>query len=144
MIGTFIGRLLGVFFASVLAVLTALVTLFWIGGSWATRRTQSGMDPQDPLYGASEIIGVVQFAMEAAPALTLAPAALAVIAGEVLKIRSPLYYIAGGGIAAVLMPLLVRSGDGAATALSTEYLAIVATAGFAAGLVYWLIAGRNA
>ncbi len=55
---TFIGGLLGVIFASVLASLTAIATLFWIGG-WATRRAQSEMNPLDTLYGGSEITRVV-------------------------------------------------------------------------------------
>jgi hypothetical protein len=142
MIGSFIGRVAGVFFAFVFAVLTAIVTLFWVGGQWTTRRFQSEITPDDPFYGFSEVFGAVSWALETAPLLTIAPAVLAIIIGEVLKIRSLLYYVAAGGAAAAIMPFL--PANELTQPLSAQYIAILATAGFAAGLVYWVIAGRNA
>ncbi len=80
-----------------------------------------------------------------AASITLIPALLMVIVGEVARIRSLAYYVVGGGIALAAIPLLARYGQGGAIA-SPEALVwqVFATAGFAAGFVYWLIAGRNA
>jgi hypothetical protein len=77
--------------------------------------------------------------------MTIVPALLVVIVGEVARIRALAYYVVGGGIALAAAPLLARLGQTGAIA-SSEALVwqVFATAGFAAGFVYWLIAGRNA
>jgi hypothetical protein len=77
--------------------------------------------------------------------LTIIPTLLIVIVGEIARIRSLAYYVVGGGIALAAIPLLARMGQGGAVA-SPEALVwqVFATAGFAGGFVYWLIAGRNA
>lgn len=69
---------------------------------------------------------------------------LAVIVGEVAGIRRAAYYVAAGGLGFAVIPLLARlaPGDGFGTLSST--LPIFATAGFAGGFVYWLVAGRTA
>ena len=67
-------------------------------------------------------------------------AALAlVISGEVLRIRSFLYYLLGGGLALAAGPLLMQAHELPAALPQT-----LAVAGFAAGAVYWLLAGRRA
>jgi len=80
------------------------------------------------------------------PALTLIPALAVVIIGEVARIRSSLYYIVGGGAALASIPLLAQLGplSEAAPALDQALWHVFATAGFAGGALYWLIAGRNA
>jgi hypothetical protein len=75
----------------------------------------------------------------------LAPLVL-VIAGEVMRIRSFLFYLVGGGLALAAGPLLQLGGiealrTGAVPMLMAQTLAV---AGFAAGAVYWLLAGRKA
>ena len=68
-----------------------------------------------------------------------------VIVGEIARIRSLVYYVAGGGVALAAIPLLARSASGAPSPRpSTLVWQVFATAGFAGGFVYWLIAGRNA
>jgi hypothetical protein len=77
--------------------------------------------------------------------LTVIPALLVVFIGEVARIRSALYYVAGGGLALAAVPLLARLGAGGAVAPTDQIVwQVFATAGFAGGFVYWLLAGRNA
>lgn len=76
---------------------------------------------------------------------TLLPALLLVIVGEVARIRSSLYYVVGGGVALAVVPLMSRLAQPLTVLdLSPVVWQVLATAGFAGGFVYWLIAGRNA
>jgi hypothetical protein len=77
--------------------------------------------------------------------LTIIPALAVVIVGEVARIRSWLYYMIGGGLALAALPLLGQLNDASLAALPDAAVwQVLATAGFVGGLVYWLIAGRNA
>jgi hypothetical protein len=65
--------------------------------------------------------------------------------GEIARIRSALYYVIGGGIALAVVPLLTRVNQPMTVLeLSPVVWQVLATAGFAGGFVYWLLAGRNA
>ena len=81
--------------------------------------------------------------------LTIIPALLVVIVGEVARIRSVLYYVVGGGLAFAAVPLLARYGQSAPGASLSTLLPptlvwqVFATAGFLGGWVYWFLAGRN-
>jgi len=80
-----------------------------------------------------------------ASALTVVPAVLTIIVGEVGGIRSAVYYVIAGGAALACIPLLTTLLADEAVALpSTKIFQLLATAGFGGGLVYWLIAGRGA
>jgi hypothetical protein len=143
-------RFLAVAFGFVCAALTGAITLFAVGGHWVAEEINRQMERSHPgqyddfgMFG--EVAGNILFALAVVPSLTLLPALGAIIAGEVMKIRSVLYYVAAGGAAAAVMPLTIQPvGNEAIHAPAAQYLAIMATAGFAAGLVYWLIAGRRA
>jgi hypothetical protein len=77
--------------------------------------------------------------------LTIIPALVLVIVGEVARIRSWLYYMIGGGVALGLLPITTLAGTPDLSALPPAALwQVLATAGFAGGLVYWLLAGRSA
>jgi hypothetical protein len=77
--------------------------------------------------------------------LTILPALAIVIVGEVARIRSWLYYMVGGGLALGLLPLLAKAtAPDLMSVPPTALWQVLATAGFAGGLVYWLIAGRTA
>jgi hypothetical protein len=101
----------------------------------------------NPIDGdnADQIFGILDQGVMLVASTTVIPALLMVIAGEIARIRSLVYYVVGGGLALAAIPLLARFGPAAAV---TEPQALVwqvfATAGFAGGFVYWLIAGRNA
>jgi hypothetical protein len=129
-----------------LAAFAALAVLFALGAIWAGDELRAAA-PHDPLlhHGAAPVFGMVLFAGTVAPALTSLPALVAVVAGEVLKLRSWMYYVLAGGMSLAAVPLLVsaRNSDLEAVA-SSQYMAIFLTAGFAGGFVYWLLAGRNA
>ncbi|MEO1543445.1 MAG: hypothetical protein AAFR75_05430 [Pseudomonadota bacterium] len=78
-----------------------------------------------------------------AAGLTLIPALVLIIIGEVARIRSALYNILSGGVALLAIPVLARYGQTAEFAApSPEIWQVFATAGFAGGFVYWLISGR--
>jgi hypothetical protein len=77
--------------------------------------------------------------------LTIVPVLAVVIIGEVARIRSWLYYMVGGGLALAAMPLVSRFSHGSLENMPPAAVwQVLATAGFAGGLVYWLIAGRRA
>ena len=129
-----------------LAVFAALAVLFALGAIWVGDELRAAA-PHDPMlhHGAAPIFGMVLFAGTVTPALTSLPALIAVVAGEVLKVRSWMYYVLAGGVSLAAVPLLVSARDSDLPAVaSSQYMAIVLTAGFAGGFVYWLLAGRNA
>jgi hypothetical protein len=96
--------------------------------------------------GDGDAIGVLFYLVRDAylliSGLSILPALLLVIVGEIAHIRSPLYYVVGGGLALAAMPLIARIGQGEMPA--DVVWQVFATAGFAGGFVYWLIAGRRA
>lgn len=80
-----------------------------------------------------------------ATSATVVPALLVVIVGEVWRIRSWIYYMVGGGASLAALPLLIQLDRASTDALAASGLwHVFATAGFAGGIVYWLVAGRNA
>jgi hypothetical protein len=71
---------------------------------------------------------------------TLLPSLLLVIVGEVARIRTYTYYLVGGGLALLAVPLLARLGQDSPLGMSPVVWQVFATAGFTGGLVYWLVA----
>lgn len=141
-------RLAVVLFGFACAIFAGAAIMLAIGGQWvagemAARMNESQAGDYDQV---ADLAGNLFFAFAVIPSLTLLPALGVIIAGEVLRLRSALYYVAAGGAAAAVMPLVTRpvvEGPGMSLP-EPRYLAIMATAGFAAGFVYWLIAGRRA
>jgi hypothetical protein len=128
------------------AASTALAILFALGAIWVGDELRAAA-PHDPVlhYGGAPVFGVVLFAGTVAPALTSLPGLIAVVAGEVLRLRSWMYYVLAGGAALATVPLLASTeSSNFAAGASSQYMAIFLTAGFAGGFVYWLLAGRNA
>ncbi len=126
-------------------VLAAAATLFVIFSLGQERAVQAvtGRGPEEIPIGA--VVDLVALAMRLASIHTLVPALLLVIVGEVARIRSALYYVIGGGVALAIVPLLTRMGQPMTVLeLSPVVWQVLATAGFAGGFVYWLLAGRNA
>lgn len=77
--------------------------------------------------------------------LTIVPALVGVLVGEIGRIKSVLYYICAGGAALVAIPLLSIPAGSSGLAFSFwDVWPVFATAGFAGGFVYWLFAGRTA
>lgn len=142
MIGRTIGRLFAVFAGFSLAALAAGFVLVTLGLEKVTHA----------IYGLGPDAAGVDFAfnfLEGGALLlagaTILPALAVVVIGEVARIRSFVYYVAGGGLALGLIPLFARTSAAAGdAALLSPAWQVLATAGFAGGFVYWLIAGRGA
>lgn len=146
MIGRVVGRALSVLFGFLLAIITGAVTLFALGLSWAAdEAVRYAEGPQDEVtHMMHEGFGMLAFFVTVSPVLTLLPAIAVAVAGELARIRSAFYYVTAGGLATAVMPLIMSYREQAQATYSAEYFAILATAGFAGGFVYWLVTGRNA
>ena len=137
-----VGRILWLPFAFLLA---AAVTVFVILSLGQERIVQAvtGRGPDEVTLNAG--FDLLRLASSFISAQALLPALLLVIVGEVARIRGSLYYVIGGGAALALVPLMSRLSQPLTVLdLSPVVWQVLATAGFAGGFVYWLIAGRNA
>ena len=145
MIVSIILRFIWVAVALMFAMGAGLATLFALGGLWIGDELRAAA-PGDPAIDlGAPWFGAVLFAGTVAPALTALPAILAAMVGEVLRVRSWLYYVPAGGVALAVVPLLTGASPADLPTLPPgQYLTIFAAAGFAGGFVYWLLAGRRA
>ncbi len=127
--------------AFLLGTVAAMFILFTLGMEKITHALAGRAIEAD----ASQIFEFMRQASALASAATIVPAILLVIVGEVARIRSSAYYILGGGAALCALPLMAMAGSLSSdlTPLGTLWT-VFATAGFAGGFVYWLLAGRNA
>lgn len=137
-----IGRLVLIPVALLLSGLVAGLVLVTLGLERITQATQGRWQDGDSIGGLYELVTQGHLLLSG---LTLVPALAVVIVGEVARIRASLYYIFGGSLALVAIPLIARFGETSTLTLpSTVVWQVFATAGFAGGWVYWLLAGRNA
>lgn len=137
-----LGRIIWIPFAlSISAVIGALV-LVSLGLERITQATHGNWQDGDTLASLYDLIVQGQ---ALASGLTVVPPLAVVIIGEVARIRSMLYYVLCGGLAVIAVPLLARYSDtGTVTMLPSTVWQVLATAGFAGGWIYWLLAGRSA
>ncbi len=135
-----LGRMIVVPIAFLTAMATSMFVLLTLGYERIVQAmTASGTD----LFEA--ILDLVGNGALIAASFTILPALVLIVIGEVARVRSALYYILGGGAALAAIPLLARFGQQADAAVAGAALwQVFATAGFAGGLVYWLLAGRRA
>lgn len=146
MITRLIWRCIVVVVAFCVAAGMALAVLFALGAMWVGDELRAAA-PDDPFLrnGGAAAFGVLLFTGFVAPALTALPAVFAVIIGEVLRLRSWVYYVLAGGASLVAVPILAGASSNGAPALpASEYMTIFAAAGFAGGFIYWLLAGARA
>lgn len=137
------GRILIVIpFALLMAMFASIFVLMTLGLERATTFLHvNPIGEEDP----DQIFAMLDQSLMLAASVTLLPALLVVIVGEIARIRSFVYYVVGGGLALAAIPLLASFGQDAALGASQAIVwQVFATAGFAGGFVYWLIAGRNA
>lgn len=142
-----LGRWLWIAIAFALSAFGAVVALFVMGTLWAGESLREIAEIQgDPLiWEGSDIFGALIFISSVTPALTAVPGIAAVLVGELFHIRSGLFYTLAGGAAVAAIPLLAGSPDAGGPSLPpAEYMSLFASAGFAGGFFYWLIAGRKA
>jgi hypothetical protein len=137
-----LGRILLLPIAFLLATVATLFVVISLGQERIVQALSARGPDEVPVDAAMDLVGL---AMRFASVHTLVPALLVIVVGEVARIRSALYYIIGGGVALAIVPLLTRIGQPmTALELSPAVWQVLAVAGFAGGLVYWLLAGRNA
>jgi len=145
MIARTVLRMLWVIVALSIAAVVALAMLFTLGAMWAGNELRAAA-PDDPLVqDGAPIFGLMLFADTVGPALTALPALIAVVAGEVLRVRSWLYYVLAGGLALAAIPIMAAPDMAELPAIvASRSTTIFATAGFAGGFLYWLLAGARA
>jgi hypothetical protein len=137
-----VGRVILLPIAFVLAAVVTLFVIFSLGQERVVQAISSRPEGEVPVDALMDILA---FVVRFASLYTILPALLLVIIGEAGRIRSAVYYIVGGGAALAVVPLLTRMGQPAtALDLSPVVWQVLATAGFAGGFVYWLLAGRTA
>jgi hypothetical protein len=137
-----LGRIILLPIAFVLAAMATLFVVFSLGQERVVQAISARGTDEVPV---DAIMDVLALALRFASVHTLVPALLLVIVGEAARIRSAVYYIVGGGVALAIVPLLTRAGQPATVLeLAPAVWQVLATAGFAGGFVYWLLAGRNA
>ncbi|MEZ5922791.1 MAG: hypothetical protein R3D57_00230 [Hyphomicrobiaceae bacterium] len=139
-----IGRVIWVALALVIAVLAGAVVLGFVGLERFTAAMHDA-EPSSPLNQWMDLADVLLRVTEWGAALSILPAVVAVVIGELARIRSLVYWVAAGGVAAVAMPILhgLAAPDPSLAVPATALMQILATAGFAAGIVYWALAGRS-
>jgi hypothetical protein len=132
-----IGRCFVVAFAFLVASLVAAMVLevglllpFWQG--------RFSADPSEPLTQIAVGVGFFFVSMQA-----VAPAIVIIVLAEAFRWRSVLFYGAAGGVLALALCYSIGFTFDAGRDV-WPYIQAAVAAGIVAGLVYWLIAGRNA
>ena len=132
------GRIFVVLFAFVVASLAASIVLqigilapFW----------RSAVSPEMDQGFFRLMVGFGFFFISL---LALLPAMLVIAVAEAFRLRSVLFYTAAGGLEALLLCYGIGLIDDASGWLGAPLAQAFAASGIVAGLVYWLLAGRNA
>ncbi len=138
-----VGRMIVIPLALLIAAAASIFVLLTLGLERATAALHERAVADDDMVEA--MFDLMNQGLLLTTGLTLVPTLLVVFIGEIARIRSVLYYVAGGGLALAAVPLLARYGR-ASSGLTADQTVwqVFATAGFAGGFVYWLLAGRNA
>jgi len=145
MISRIIFRTILVVVAFFLAALVSVVVLFALGAIWAGNELSAAAPQESVMQHAAPVFGAVLFAGTVAPALNALPGLVAAVAGEVLRIRSWMYYVLAGGASLSAIPILAApESTDLPRILASPYMTIFAAAGFAGGFIYWLLAGSRA
>jgi hypothetical protein len=130
------------------AILGAVISLLVVATLGLERFTHE-MHRQGGEGGLVELIFSAVLNWDRMLSLTAAsvvlPALLVIIIGEIARIRSSVYYICGGGAALAMIPIMAGlERTGQVNWPAAPVWQVLATAGFAGGFVYWLVAGRTA
>jgi hypothetical protein len=137
-----VGRLIWVPIAFLLSALVSLLVIVSLGQERIVQAMAGRGPDQSTIDAGFELLGVV---LQFFSGYTLLPAILLVLIGEVARLRGALYYVIGGGATLAAVPLLTRLHQPAgALGVAEVVWQVLATAGFAGGFAYWLLAGRNA
>jgi len=136
------GRIIMILCALILAIMAAGITLAIgiVAPDWA------GID-SDPVERLSFFI-VSFFATSFVGAVAIMPAALLIVISEAARLRSFLFYGVGGALVGLASyygsEISVRLENTTDVPPVANALQLAAAAGIIGGLVYWVVAGRNA
>jgi phosphotransferase system glucose/maltose/N-acetylglucosamine-specific IIC component len=136
------GRIIVIFLALIVAIVAAgiVLTIGIVAPDWA------GVD-SDPFERVSFFI-VSFFATSFVGAVAMLPALVVIIISEAARLRNFLYYGVGGALVGLASyygsDISVRLENTTDVAPVGNTLQLAAAAGIVGGVVYWLIAGRNA
>ena len=136
-----IGRLFVIVFAFFAACLVAGMVV--VGAIMFPEFSDLGAGPVDP--GALDIL--LGFGFIFVSGFALVPAMIVVLITEAFNIRGVLTYAVGGGLVGLACYLGLVPFDPATLSFEgivRRHLEILTGAGIVAGVVYWMIAGRNA
>jgi len=137
-----VGRLILIPIAFALAAATAAAVVVSLGLEHVTQAMHGTTPGEETIVRTFD---VMQQLAALASGLSIIPALALVVIGEVGRIRSWLFYMIGGGAALASAPLLGNlSANEALVVPAATVWQVLATAGFAGGTIYWLVAGRNA
>ncbi|MEO1718624.1 MAG: hypothetical protein AAFR23_00140 [Pseudomonadota bacterium] len=137
-----LGRMILVPIALIVAAIAASIVLLTLGLETFTQEmARDSYDTETYVI----VRGLIAQGAVLASAVSIVPTLLVVLIGEIGRIRSLLFYMAGGGLAVAAAPLIAGMAAGDAIAMPQgAVLQVAATAGFFGGFVYWLLAGRTA
>lgn len=137
-------RWIWVLIAFLISSMVALTVLFALGIFWLGDEIREAAPPGDVfIWHSADVFAAVFFTAAVGPALNALPGLLAVVGGEIFRIRSVIYYTAAGGVALAVIPLLARAADAASSPVPA-YLSLFAAAGIIGGFCYWALAGARA
>jgi hypothetical protein len=140
-----IGRIIWVAIALALAAIAGVVVLGLVGLERVTAAMHEAPEASSEFMQWMDMAGLLFGLSQWGMTLSVVPAILVVVVGELAHIRSLVYWVAAGGGAVVAAPVLngLAASAPEMAVPGTALLPILATAGFAAGVVYWVLAGRS-
>ncbi|WP_417687831.1 translation initiation factor IF-3 [Roseibium sp.] len=130
--GQFVVQILKITFGFVAALVTAGLFLAW--GLFQS----SG--PGDDVVAFAAMVGTGMVTASVIGAVAMAPAFIAILIAEVLSLKGAIYHVGAAGVIALAIWMFDPQASGAGLRPGTT---IVLAAGFMAGIIYWLIAGRT-
>ena len=152
MIVDLILRLFLVFIAFVVSMAVAAIMLFFTlqGPLAAVGRTasQAMAEPDDWEAGLDQVLTLFEVIAKLIGGFTLTaaliPAVILIAAGEIMHIRSWMYYVLGGGVSLGLAAAVQGLDFGLLDMALPGFALSLVSSGFAAGAIYWLLTGRRA
>jgi hypothetical protein len=130
--GKFLMQLLKIVCGFILGLMACGIFLAW--GIF-----QSAHPNEDPVAFAT-MIGTGLVGASVIGATAFVPAALLILVAEIARFRGIVFHVAAAGLVAFLLWTLGTTGN---TTEIRPGSAVALSAGFLAGAVYWLIAGRT-
>lgn len=136
-------RAIGRLFVVPLSFLLGAMVAGWVLLTLGLERATQAVHLEREADNLDMLFDMVDHGLVFAGGSTIIPALIVILIGEIARIRSILYYVLGGGLSLVAIPLLAGYADASGfSAPDAVVWQVFATAGFAGGFIYWLLAGR--